>query len=151
MLYYPDFMRQKIYLLLLFLPFTLFISGCSSVEPAKHYGNLPLNSLKSAYVVFAKDTTIGEYIEADLARRNVKVSGGTLKDKPEDVAFYVIYTDRWNWDVAVYLDSLDVQFFNNATGQIIASGSFRNSKLLESWPDPRAKTFEVIDSIYNSH
>jgi hypothetical protein len=79
MLHHPDFMKQKIYLLSLFLPFTLFISGCSTIEPAKHYGNLPLNSLKSAYVVFAKDTTIGGYIEADLAVAILKSVAARLK------------------------------------------------------------------------
>jgi hypothetical protein len=143
-------MKQKNYLLSFFFFLTIFISGCSTVEPANHYGNKPLESFKSAYVVFAKNTTIGGYIAADLARRNIKVSLGALKDKPKEVAFYVIYTDHWNWDVAVYLDSLDVQFIDNSNGQIIASGSFKNSKLLESWPDPRKKTFEVIDSIYNA-
>ena len=90
-----------------------------------------MKSFKSAYVVFAKDTTIGGYIEADLARRNIKVSIGPLKDKPEDVAFYVIYTAGWNWDLAMYLDSLNVKFFDNSNGQMIASGSFRNSKIVE--------------------
>lgn len=128
----------------------VFISGCSTVEPAVHYGKTPLSNYKSAYVAFATDTTIGEYIEADLARRGVKVSIGPLRDKPQDVACYVVYTDHWNWDLAMYLDSLDVQFFDNSTGQMIASGSFRNSQIMESFPNPRKKTFEVVDSIYNS-
>jgi hypothetical protein len=85
-----------------------------------------------------------------LARRGVKVSIGPLRDKPQDVACYVVYTDHWNWDLAMYLDSLDVQFFDNSTGQMIASGSFRNSQVMESFPNPRKKTFEVVDSIYNS-
>ena len=97
-------MNLKIHFALIIL-FAIFVSGCSTVEPAKHYGNAPLESLKSAYVVFAKNTTIGGYIAADLARRNIKVSLGALKDKPKDVAFYVVYADHWNWDVAVYLDS----------------------------------------------
>ena len=140
---------KKILLPTLAVLLVIIASGCSTVEPAKHYGNAPLESFKSAYVVFATDTTIGGYIEADLARRNIKVSIGPLKDKPTDVAFYVIYKDHWNWDVAMYLDSLDVQFFDNSNGQMIASGSFRNSKIVESWPDPRTKTFEVVDSIYD--
>jgi hypothetical protein len=142
-------MKQKKYSIGLLMFLILFICGCSTVEPAEHYGNLSLESYKSAYVVFAKNTTVGEYIAANLARREIKVSMGPLKDKPKDVALYVIYTDHWNWDVAMYLDSLDVQFIDNSNEQMIAHGSFKNSKLLESWPDPRKKTFEVIDSMYN--
>ena len=142
-------MKQKNFFILA-ASLLILTSGCSTVEPAKHYGNRPLESFKSAYVVFAKDTTIGGYIAADLARRNIKVNMGPLKEKPADVECYVIYTDGWSWDVAMYLDSLDVKFFDNSNGQVIASGSFRNSKIIESQPNPRAKTFEVIDSIYGT-
>ncbi len=75
---------------------------------------------------------------------------GDAREKPKEVGFYVIYTDHWNWDLAVYLDSLDVQFIDNSNGQIIASGSFKNSKIFESWPNPRTKTFEVIDSMFGA-
>lgn len=126
------------------------LPGCSTIEPAQHFGKVPLESYQSAYVVFSKDSTIGEYIAADLARRNIRASMGTLADKPNDVGFYVIYTDRWNWDLAVYLDSLDVQFIDNSNGQMIASGAFKNSKVFESQPNPRTKTREVIDSMFGT-
>ena len=74
-----DCMKLKIPFALMILS-AVFVSGCSAVEPVKHYGNAPLES----------------------------------------------------------------------NGQMIASCSFRNSKLFDSWPDPRTKTFEVIDSIYNT-
>lgn len=125
-----------------------FISGCSTIGPAKHYGSTDLDSYKSAYVVFAKNTTIGGYIAADLARRNIKVALGPLKDKPNDVMMYVTYTDHWNWDVVMYLDSLEVQFIDNSNHQQIATGTFKNSKVFESLPDPRKKTFEVVDSMF---
>jgi hypothetical protein len=130
---------------------TAFISGCSTVKPAQHYGNIPLDSLKSAYVVVAihGNPTIGGYIQTALARRNLKVNIGALKDKPQNVAFYVNYKEHWNWDVTVYLESLDIEFVDNANGQIIAKGSFRNS-FLHTFPDPRTKTFEVVDSMFDA-
>jgi hypothetical protein len=143
-------MKLKLYSLAGLFLLGLFNSGCSTVEPAQHFGNVPLESYKSAYVVFSKDTTIGGYIAADLAQRGIKASVGTLQDEPKDVGFYVTYVDHWNWDVAVYLDSLEVQFIDNSNGQIVASGFFRNSKVLESWPNPRTKTFEVIDSMFGA-
>jgi len=128
-----------------------FISGCSSVEPAKHMGNIPVESLKSAYVVLAPgaDTTIAEFIQVGLAHHDLTVSVGALRNKPKDVAFYVNYQDHWKWDLTMYLDSLDVQFIDNSNDQVIASGSFRQG-LFHNFPDPRTTTFEVIDSIYNT-
>jgi hypothetical protein len=142
---------NKILLPFLVIFIAVLVSGCSSIQ-SKHYGNIPLESLKSAYVVLAPkgNPTIAGYINVALAQRNIKTRIGPIAEKPADAAFYVVYTDHWNWDVAVYLDSLDIQFIDNSNGQIIASGSFKNNKIVESWPSPRAKTLEVIDSIYNS-
>ena len=126
------------------------MTGCSTIPPAQHFGELDLSSLKSAYVVVAPrgNPNIGSYIVTALAHRNIRTNIGALKDKPADVAFYVTYEEHWNWDLAVYLDTLDVNFFDNTTGKRIASGAFRNSKLAETWPNPRDKTIEVVESIF---
>lgn len=130
---------------------TTIFSGCSSVGPAKLHGNKPVASLKSAYVVVATggNPNIGGFIQGGLARQNIKTAIGALKDKPADVDFFVNYKERWNWDITVYLESLDVEFVDNADGKIIATSQFRQG-LFHSFPDPRTKTFEVIDSIFNA-
>jgi|SRR5450756_2521465 len=132
------------------LSLALWVTGCSTVTPAKHYGDRKLDSYKSAYVVITAkgNPNVAAYIVTALAHHNLKVNSGALKDKPADTEFYVTYHDYWNWDVAVYLDALDVQFTDNITGQLIASGSFQNSKIWESWPSPHDKTIEVVDSIF---
>jgi len=138
-------------IILLLFAAMLMVSGCSSIEISRPKG-APLESMKSAYVVVAKggNPNIGGYIQAALARRGLKVNIGTIEDKPSDAAFFVTYTDQWNWDIVVYLSSLNIKFFDNATGEIIASGSFKNNPVLETIPDPRKKTMEVVDSIYQS-
>jgi len=130
---------------------TAFISGCSSVGPAKLQGNKPVASLKSAYVVVATggNPNIGGYLQGGLARHNIKTDIGALRDKPADVDFFVNYKEHWNWDIAVYLESLDVEFVDNSDGKTIATSKFRQG-LFHSFPDPRTKSFEVIDSIYNA-
>lgn len=130
---------------------TTFLSGCSSVGPAKLHGSKPVDSFKSAYVVVATggNPNIGGFVQGGLARRNIKTAIGPLKDKPADVDFFVNYKERWNWDMAVYLESLDVEFVDNADGKTIATSQFRQG-FFHSFPDPRTKTFEVIDSIYNA-
>jgi len=126
------------------------VSGCSSVK-ARHYGTVPLESLKTACVILAPkgNPHVAEYIDVALAHHNVKTRVVPMEDKPADAEFYVTYTEHWNWDVTVYLQSLDVQFLDNKTAQVIATGSFRQG-FFHSFPDPRTKTFEVVDDIYNA-
>ena len=128
----------------------LLLSACSSIPPAQHYGGVKLETYKSAYVVIDPrgNPNVASYIVTALAHHNLKVNSGAVADKPADTGFYVTYQDHWNWDVAVYLDRLDVQFMDNTNGLMIAYGSFRNSKIWESWPSPHDKTIEVVDSIF---
>lgn len=136
---------------LICLSFILAITGCSTVEPGKHYGNTPLASMKTAFVVIGSDhdQSIGVSIHKALTQHGVTASMGTLTEKPKNVAFYVEYEDHWQWDMAMYLYSLDIRFVDNQTGQIMASGAFRQGAF-HDFPDVTKKTFEVVDSIYNA-
>jgi hypothetical protein len=49
----------------------------------------------------------------------------------------------------MFLASLEIHFVNNATGDLIAVGTFRQSTFFHTFPDQRQKTFEVIASIYS--
>jgi len=126
-------------------------SGCSTVEKGKRYGDAPLKTFKTAYVVMTQTANwdIGMYIREALADRGVDVTAGRMQDKPADVAFYVTYVDRRKWDVAMYLDSLEIQFSDGATGKLLASGSFRN-RFFHSFPNERQKTIEVINTMYEA-
>jgi len=137
------------YLLLLSLTLILGVCGCSSVKPAKRQGNIDLESLKSAYVVWPPgiDRRIDEAANEALEKHGVKVTTGPRHDKPTDVAFYVECEPRWTWDLVMYLSRLNIRFIDNATGQLLVSGEFKNS-WLHTNPDPRTKTIEVIDSMY---
>jgi len=129
---------------------TLWICGCSSIVQSAYYKPVPLASLKSAYIVHATGSTLGcaNAAQEALAARGVAVSAGPPQDKPNDVDFFVEVIDRWQWDLAMYLLSLDILFRDNATGELIASGNFHQTGF-HNFPDQRKKTFEVIDCIYD--
>jgi len=143
-------MNQKIIHLACLL-FILVVTGCSTVEPGKHYGNTPVASMKTAFVVIGSDhdQSIGVSIHEALTQHGVTASMGTLTEKPKDVAFYVEYEDHWQWDMAMYLSSLDIRFIDSQTGQVMGSGAFRQG-VIHDYPNPREKTLEVVDSIYNA-
>jgi len=130
---------------------TFCLSGCSSVVESRYFKNVRLDSLKKAYVVHDPGSTLGcaNAAEEALAAHSVTVTSGNIQAKPKDADFYVEVVDRWQWDVAMFLASLEIRFRENATGNIIATGSFRQGTFFHTFPDQRKKTFEVIDAIYS--
>lgn len=130
---------------------SLCFSGCSSVVDAKYYSNhLRLESMKRAYVVHDPGSTYGcaNAAEEALIARGLTVTSGFIQDKPADADFYVEVIDRWQWDLAMYLASLDIRFVDNATGDLITLGTFRQGAF-HTFPDQKQKTFEVIASMYS--
>ena len=129
----------------------LCVSGCSTIEPAHSYGDKPLPSLKSAFVSYRKgsDPDIAQYICEALTQHGVKTSAGYEENRPKDVDFYATYASHKQWDMKMYLDTLSIQFLDGSSGQLIATGQFRNSAL-HTYPDVRKTTFDVVQSMYES-
>jgi hypothetical protein len=143
-----DRMTKPLLLVLLALCFT----GCSSVVDSKYYSNhVRLDSMKRAYVVHDPGSTYGcaNAAEESLKERGLTVTSGFIQDKPTDADFYVEVIDRWQWDLAMFLASLDIRFVDNATGDLIALGTFRQGTFFHTFPDQKEKTFEVIASMYS--
>jgi hypothetical protein len=133
--------------------FILCVSGRSTVVEAKRHKNVRLESLKTAYLVRDPDSTRGceEATREALTQRGVVVTYGAFQAKPKDVDFYVEVVDRWRWDVTMFLVSLEIRFRENTTGELIATGWFKQGEgtFFHTFPDQRKTTFQVIDSIYN--
>jgi hypothetical protein len=149
----PYRIADKITAPVLLVLLALCFSGCSSVVESKHYSrHVRLESMKSAYVVHDPGSTYGcaNAAEEALKAKGLTVTSGYIKDKPANTDFYVEVVDRWKWDLAMYLASLDIRFVDNATGDLIAVGTFRQGTFFHTFPDQRQKTFDVIASIYNS-
>jgi len=127
------------------------LAGCSSVEPGRRLGGPPLESLKTAYIVIRPDyaAKIGWNIQEALIAHGVTSTTGSLQAKPADVDFYVEYEDHWLWDLTMYLASLNIRFIENSSGHLIGSGAFRNG-LFHTFPNEKAKTIEVVESIYKA-
>lgn len=87
------------------------------------------------------------YVQESLITRGIRVRAGPETSIPNDVDFYVTYSDSWRWDLTMYLKELHIHFYDAKSGALIASGSFSNS-LLHSFPDPGKKVSEVIATMY---
>ena len=127
------------------------ITGCSTVERGHCSNKVQLEKYQTAYVVMVPGThqRFGPHIVEALAQHGVKAVAGPLENKPTDVGFFVTHEDHWRWDLSMYLFSLDIHFIDNKTSNEIGSGSFHQGGF-HSFPDPRKKTFAVIDSIYDA-
>ena len=137
--------------LLMLIALVLF-AGCSTTGPAVVGKDHDLAKLKIAYVVSAgknvySGVSFSEYIKLELAEYGVAATSGPLGNKPNDVDFYITYVDRWSWDLAMYLSYLEINFFDNKSDQLIASGLYKGG-IFHKYPKPSEKTKEVISSIY---
>jgi hypothetical protein len=123
------------------------LASCSYVPPGSVNQPAELAKAKSVYVIRENpDNEVGVYIESALAQKGLRVSSGKLAAKPKTTDLYIDYVDRWDWDLVMYLKSLDVTLHSNRTGELLASGNFHQG-FLHTFPDTRAKTKEVIDTI----
>ena len=128
------------------------LSSCSTISPVHTPKGPDLNQLESAYVIKHENSTrdIDVFIQNALLARGLNVSSGPQINKPDDVDFYVRYIDRWKWDMAMYLKSLQIQFYDNSTNMLIGSAKFQNS-WLHSFPNTEEKTAEVVNSIFETN
>jgi uncharacterized protein YceK len=144
---------DRIFRLVLLVLLAVCFSGCSSVVESKYYSkHVRLESMKRAYVVHDPGSTYGcaNAAAEALTERGLTVTSGYIQDKPADADFYIEVIDRWQWDVGMFLASLEIRFVDNASGDLIAMGTFWQSTFFHTFPDAKQKTFEVIASVYGS-
>lgn len=127
----------------------LLCSACATLKPANIVDSSSIRSVRTAYVVKHPRSTRGMEValQTALASHGIRTRYGSLERKPRDADVYVTFTDRWSWDLTMYLESLDIAIYLNQTDELIASGGFRNS-LLHSFPDPEETAAEVVGSIF---
>lgn len=128
---------------------SIFVGGCSTVNPARTQAGNNLSNFKTVYVVTHGGSSVDmdTHLQNTLLDRGLKVSAGSENAKPINVDMYAIYTDTWRWDLTMYLKSLQIQFYETKNGTLIASGSFSNG-ILHSWPDAGKKVAEVVATMY---
>lgn len=125
------------------------VTGCHTVTPATRSAQHDLTSLKRAHVVVAKSKDRGflAEIERVLASRGVTVTRGTREDIPAGTQFYVLYEDKWKWDMVMYPAQVTITFHDPAGNAVIGSAEFKNT-WFHTFPDPPEIAAELIGQIY---
>ena len=91
----------------------------------------PGASYRSAYLVAHGDRSsdVDASIQRELFRHGLTVSSGPEGKQPDTADLVVKYADSWNWDMTMYLKTLDIQMFDARTNTLVATATWKNSPM----------------------
>jgi len=115
-------------------------TGCETYKPAYTAPGFVPSSLKKVAVLNNPVSKAKRHIDVDvvnvLLRRGIEaviVPAGEAP--PADVDGYFTYSDKWEWDMTMYLAQLEIQLHDSHTGAVLASASYEQS-VLHRYPSP---------------
>ncbi len=82
---------------------------------------------------------IDVYLRNAFAKRGFQSTSGPQAEMPSGAQFYVTYVDRWYWDLAMYLVSLDVTMHDAKSGTVVNSSRYKNG-IFHTFPSPEKKS-----------
>lgn len=108
-----------------------------------------MSALKTMYVKKPKgdDGGTGDLIADKLRTKGVNVTTGR-EDKPMNVDAVVTYTDKWMWDITMYMLELTVVMRDPESEFPKAKGNSFHTSLTRKSPSEMVS--EVIDNIYKA-
>lgn len=111
--------------------------------------DLDLNKVKRFYVV--KNDTDSRGTDKLIADRLTKL-GYTATNGPQQPAPYnadvvVTYTDKWMWDITMYMLELSINFRTPDTGFPLATGNSLHTSLTRKSPEEMVE--EVLTSMFD--
>ena len=124
-------------------------ASCAESRKATVANPAVIKSARSAYVVKPSDSSrdVEVFLKDAIAKKGVQAQQGAMSSKPASADVYVTFVDRWHWDMAMYLRTLDVAVIDNKSGKEVATAMYRNSAL-HGYPDARKTAEELINLIY---
>ncbi|MGC4015361.1 MAG: hypothetical protein QM755_12725 [Luteolibacter sp.] len=127
--------------------FAIAATSCSQTFQAKVPHPETIRSAKSAHVVRHENSNrdIDLYLKNALVSKGVRATNGP-GSRPADLE--VTYVDRWHWDLAMYLRTLDVSVTDPKTGKEVASAIYRNS-FIHVFPDAEKTSQHLVDDIFS--
>lgn len=123
-------------------------SGCSVVSIyGEPFPGSEVRSYKTYYVERAKndDRGLQRPIAEALTEMGFAATSGEAGGAPDDADAIVQYSDRWMWDMRMYLLQLDIYVRDPDSGYVTATGqSFRTSLAAK---DAKAMSKEIFQKI----
>ena len=129
---------------------TLGLAACVNQEGATLTPGADLARLRSFHVVkFQPDNRgIERLIADDLRQRGFAATSGPEAARPPEADALVTYSDRWAWDITMYMLSLDVTLRDARTGFPLAVGHSLHTSLTRQSPTEMVR--EVLGNIFRA-
>ena len=140
-------MLKRITCLLALLIFTSMMTGCAvNRANASLTPGADLSKIKTAYVAkFDKDVhDINNIITKKLQSKGYQVSTGPALPLPYPADVTVTYTDKWMWDITMYMLELTINFRDPKTDFPIATGNSVHTSLTRKSPE------EMVDEVLSN-
>jgi hypothetical protein len=131
------------------LLFTTILSGCAvNKMDAQIFPDQDLSKINSFYVVKldADERGVNELISSKLSAIGKQASTGSAANAPAKVDALVTYTDKWMWDITMYMLELTVVIQDPTDKFPIAKGYSMHTSLTRLSPEKMVD--EVITNIY---
>jgi hypothetical protein len=127
----------------------LFTAGCHTVTPATVVDRQKLTGKKQIYVVQStgKDRGFRKEIERNLAGRGFIITSGPMERLGEQSELYLVYEDRWSWDMVMYPSRVKIAIYDTKTHALLGSDEFKNSAF-HTFADPPEITDELLGRIF---
>lgn len=129
--------------------FVSFLSGCAvNKMDAQIFPDQDLSKINTFYVVKldADERGVNELISKKLSAIGKQASTGSAADAPAQVDALVTYTDKWMWDITMYMIELTVVIQDPKDKFPIAKGYSMHTSLTRLSPEKMVD--EVITNIY---
>lgn len=126
-----------------------FLSGCAvNKMDAQIYPDQDLSKINSLYVVKldADDRGVNDLITKKFNAVGKQATTGNAADVPAEVDAVVTYTDKWMWDITMYMIELTVVIQDPKDKFPIAKGYSMHTSLTRLSPEEMVD--EVITNIY---
>ncbi len=142
-------MRLKTFTPVLLLFALVFTSGCASKLSSNITPSANVDDLGNIYVVrFEPDgRNLHNIIAEELELLGHTAKSGEIEDKPANTNTVVTYSDRWMWDITMYLLAIDLQVFDVDKGVPIGSIHNMRTSLIRKTPRGmiRGALYEFFD------
>ena len=133
--------------LLALLVVTSMMTGCAvNRANASLTPGADLSKIKTAYVAkFDKDVhNINNIITKKLQSKGYQVSTGPALPLPYPADVTVTYTDKWMWDITMYMLELTINFRDPKSDFPIATGNSFHTSLTRKSPE------EMVDEVLSN-
>ncbi len=131
------------------LAVVLLMSGCVNRVGANWHATSNINNIKSFYVIkFAPDGRgINKLIVNRLRVMGFEATTGLSSAIPPTVDVVVDYSDRWRWDLTMYMLELTINLRNPKTNALLGDGNSYHTSLTRQPPEKMVE--EVLDNVFS--